>query len=263
MAMIKRGSRGWQLLTVAVIALPWLLRDELATRLDAQSAAAAEVQTAMNHETEREAQVGEQRETHARLQRIEIMVAKVARETTAAGAQQAQAEVESSTAKHEAEELVRSADTFLGLVKTIPITPQPVEAKDIESRKALDTWLGFSPTAAGGLSQAQLLDLGTKVRDTAQGVANSANPAKGDWTEWNSATDALNQGYNALWASAQAAEKSSAAWADIARWAAWLFTALGALMIGDWSRTGRGRDADAAMADDTTLRSARDDRKAA
>lgn len=263
MAMIKRGNRAWQLLTVAVIALPWLLRDELATRLDAQSAAAAEVQTAMHQAFEREAQVTEQRDTHARLQRIEILVAKLAKETTAAEAEDAKSEVEAGTAKHEADELARSAQTFLDLLETMPITPQKVAQEDIDSRKPLDTWLGIDSIAAGGLTKANLTALGQKVKATAEGVAKSDNPAVGDWTEWNSATDALNQGYSDLSASAQAAQESSAAAANMARWAAWLFTALGALMIGDWSRAGRGREADAALADDASHRHLRDDRRAA
>jgi hypothetical protein len=249
MAMIKRGSRAWQLLTVAVIAVPWLLRDELAMRLDAQTSAAAEVQTALHREDERAVQVAEQRETQDRLKRIEILVAKLARETSASQAEEAKAEVMSGSAKREAEELVASAQTFSRLLEGMPITPRPVAQDDIEDRKPLDEWLGIDSIGSGGLTKAQLQALAVKVEKTAQDVADSDDPAGGDFTEWNSATDALRVAYDELWASAQIQERASSLQADIARWAAWLFTALGALMLGDWSRVVRGRDADAAAAE--------------
>lgn len=263
MAFIKRGSRAWQLLTVAVIAVPWLLRDHLATELDVQSAAAAEVQTALHQETERSLQASEQRETRDRLKRIEILVAKVARETSAADAQEAQADVAYESAKLEAEELVASAETFLGLLADMPITPTPVDKDEVDDRKPIDTWLGVDSIGAGGLTKAQLKSLAEKVAKTAQDVADADNPAEGDFTEWNNATAALHVAYNDLLASAHAEEKASAAAATTARWAAWLFTALGALMIGDWTGAGRRREAEAAVADDTAPRSARDERKAA
>jgi hypothetical protein len=264
MAMIRRGGRAWQLLTVAVIALPWLLRDELATRLDTQSNAAAEVQTALHQESERSLQATEQRETRDRLKRIEIMLAKATRETTAADAKEAQADVASESARREAEELVASAETFLGLLEDMPITPQAVDKDDVEDRKPVDKWLGVDSIGAGGLTKAQLQALAEKVAKTAQDVADADNPAEGDFTEWDHATAALHVAYNDLLASAHAEEKASAATANAARWAAWLFTALGALMIGDWSRTGRGRDADAAADGGTQARpDAWDDRKAA
>lgn len=262
--MIQRGGRAWQLLTVAMIALPWLLRDELATRLDTQSSAAAEVQTALHQESERSLQATEQRETRDRLMRIEILVAKAARETTATDAKQAQADVAYASAKREAEELVASAETFLGLLEDMPITPQKVGKDDLEDRKPVDKWLGVDSIGAGGLTKAQLQALAEKVAKTAQDVADSDNPAEGDFTEWNNATAALHVAYNDLLASAHAEEKATAATANAARWAAWLFTALGALMIGDWSRTGRGRDADAAADSSAKAKTdAWDDRKAA
>lgn len=265
MVRISRGTRAWQLLTVAVIAVPWLLRDELATRLDTQSSAAVEVQTALHQENDRALQTIEQRETRDRLKRIEILVTKVARETTASAAQEAKAELALESAKLEAQELVTSAQTFLGLLEHMPITPQPVAQGDIEDRKPIDKWLGVDSIAAGGLTKAQLQALANKVAKTAQDVADSDNPAEADWTEWNSATNALHIAYNDLSVSAKAAEKSSAAAASMARWAAWLFTALGALMIGDWSRVVLGRDADGAAADRgaRTDPVARDYRKAA
>ena len=267
MAMIQRGGRAWQLLTVAVIAIPWLLRDELATRLDVQATAAAEVQTALHQENDRAAQAGEQRETRDRLKNIEIMVAKVAKASSASDAQDAQAAVVSESAKQEAEDLVTSAEAFLGLLEQIPITPHPVASDDkdrMAAHKEVDAWLGINAIASGGLTQAQLKALGEKVAKTAQDVADSDDPAVGDWTEWNHATHALHVAYTELAASAEAAEASSAAAATAARWAAWLFTALGALMIGDWSRVARGRDADAAAGDSARAApDARDHRKAA
>ena len=244
MLTIKRGGRAWQLLIVAVIAVPWLLRDELATRLDAQTSAAAEVQIALHQESERALQAAEQRETRNRLHLIEILVKQAAKDKSATEADNAKAELASASAKREAEELVSNAQTFIGLLEDTKITAQPVAKEHVEERKALDEWLGIDSISTGGLTRAQLQALAEKVEKTAQDVADSDNPSEGDFTEWNSATVALAVAYDELGASAKKEQKTSGLWANVARWAAWLFTALGALMIGDWSRALRGPDAD-------------------
>lgn len=244
MMMMTRGGRAWQLLTVAVIAVPWLLRDELALRFDAQTSAAAEVQAALHQESERALQATEQRETRDRLRRIEISVARMAKEQSATEADEAKAEVVSASAKGEADELAASAQTFRELLKDVPIQAKPLDKEAQEDRKAVNAWLGIDTTSIARLSQKQMQDLADKVEKTALDVANSDDPSVGDFTEWNSATAALDVAYGELRESAKEAQKTSGIWAEAARWAAWFFSALGALMIGDWSRALRGPDAD-------------------
>ena len=244
MSTMKRGGRAWQLLTVAVIAIPWLLRDELAMRLDAQTSAAAGVQIALHQESERAVQAAEQRETRDRLRNIEILVKAVAKDTSATETDDAKAELAAASAKLEAEELVSNAQTFIGLLKDTKITAQRVAKEHIKEREALDKWLGIESSLTTGLTKKQLQDLAEKVETTAQDVANSKNPSEGDFSEWNSATVALNVAYDELRASSEKAQETTALWANVARWAAWLFTVLGVLMIGDWSRASRGPDAD-------------------
>jgi hypothetical protein len=56
MTLIKRGSRGWQLLTLAIIALPWILRDQLAVTLDVNSREVQQVMIEENAQQQREQQ---------------------------------------------------------------------------------------------------------------------------------------------------------------------------------------------------------------
>ena len=71
------------------------------------------------------------------------MVSKTARETTQAEAEQAKAEVENpAQPSTRPTNWVRSAETFLALLKSTPITPQPVAQKDQTGLQQADAWLG-------------------------------------------------------------------------------------------------------------------------
>ena len=244
MSTMNRGGRAWQVLTVAVIAVPWLLRDELAVRLDARTSAAAEVQSALHQESERAVQAVEQRETRDRLHNIEILVKLVAKDKSQTETDDAKAELAADSVRLEAEELERSAQTFIGLLSNTKITGQPVAEEHKEARVALDQWLGIQSSLTFGLTEKQLKDLAEKVKKTARDVAVLEKPSDGKFIEWDLATVALDAAYEELRASAEKEQETTGLWASVARWAAWLFTALGVLMIGDWSRTSRGPDTD-------------------
>lgn len=247
MKFITKGSRGWQLLTIAVIAVPWLLRDELAVRFDAHTSAAEQVQTALLNESLRAQQAAEQGATRESLQHIEILVMRLAKEISKSETEDAKSNLYAESVRREAEELLTSVQTFDEHLADMEILPQPVADTDREDRKEIDQWLGIDSIAAGGLTKANLQALSAKVRQTAEAVAahNDIATEPAEMVDWPIAATALGLAYQVLHDSAVSAQESHGTWAHAARLAAWLFTALGALMIGDWSRVLRGPDANA------------------
>lgn len=247
MNFITRGGRAWQLLTVAIIAVPWLLRDELAVRLDAHTSAAEQVQTALYNESQRARQAADQQANRDRLEHIEILVMQLAKVTSKTETEDAKADLFAESVRREAEELLTSVQTFDDHLADMEIIPLKVEESEQADRKEIDQWLGINSVAAGGFTKANLLALSAKVRKTAQVIAEhdaSAGPPP-EMKDWDIAANALGVAYDELHASAVKAQDSHGAWAHAARLAAWCFTALGALMIGDWSRVLRGPDAEA------------------
>lgn len=242
MSTLRNGGRGRLLLTVLVIAVPWLFRDELAVRLDDRTRAAAEVQTALVEEEQRAAASAEKRETSERLQRIEIMVSQLAKESTKADADAAKNDLFTQAVQDEADELLTSATTLEEHLANLTVSPKPSKLLDEEERKELDAWLGIDSSA--GLTQVHLTKLVKKVKDTALAVANAdedeASPA--EYEDWPVAATALRAGYAAVSEAARESEESLSMWAGVARLLAWVFTAIGALMIGDWSKLLGGGD---------------------
>ena len=246
MKFIQRGSRAWQLLTIAVIAVPWLLRDELAVRLDAHTSAAAQVQTALMNESQRAQAAAEQHANRASLRNIEILVMRLARESSKAETDEAKSDLFAESIRREADELHTSIRTFDEHLEGMAIHPMPVaEGADLDERKEVDAWLGID-SIAGGLTKQHLKALSIKVRAVADAVAaTNVNATPPQMDDRPIATTALGVAYQALHESATVNQDRYANSAQAARLAAWLFTALGALMIGDWSRTLRGRDTEA------------------
>ena len=72
MTGFKRGTRGWQLLTLAMVAVPWFLRDQLATSLEVNSREVQQVMIEENAQQQREQQGEDLRELNRQLARIEL-----------------------------------------------------------------------------------------------------------------------------------------------------------------------------------------------
>jgi hypothetical protein len=252
MKFITRGSRAWQLLTVAVIAVPWLLRDELAVRLDEHTSAAEQVQTALFNESQRAQQAAEQRANRESLRHIEILVMQLAKEASKSETEASKSDLFAESIRREAEELLTSVQTFDDHLADTTIHPKPAAEADKAQHKEIDQWLGIDSVGRCGLTKEDLQALSAKVRKTAEAMLDAdAHPEQApEAPDWSLATTALGVAYEALHASAAQAQDRHASWAHMARLAAWLFTALGALMIGDWSRLLRGPDADTDPASD-------------
>jgi hypothetical protein len=246
MKAIRKGGRAWQLLTVAIVAVPWFFRDELAVRLDQRTRAAEAVHAALFNEEQRAQDAAEQRESRERLRHIEILLSGLAKESTKEETDAAKNDLFTESVKSEADELLTSVATLDEHLKDLAVQPQPAAGLDDDERKALDQWLGIDSSATGGLTKEHLVVLVAKVRKTAEAVAqadeDAAAPAELD--DWPIAATAMHAAYSALSASAQRAQQSHSFWAGAARLIAWVFTALGALMIGDWSRLLGRPDAD-------------------
>ena len=75
-------GKAWRLLSLAVIAVPWYLRDQLATTLDRDTLTAQSVMEALHHESRRQLVDRDQRDTSQCLRRIEIDVLRLAKSST-------------------------------------------------------------------------------------------------------------------------------------------------------------------------------------
>lgn len=229
--MRSPGISARQILTVVIIAVPWLMRDEIASRLDAKTDAAQQVQDALYHEETRATQAAEQRDNRARLMRIESLLK--ARGSGAEAAQAAEEEADAASVHAEGEDLQHSVWTFQQLLESTPVAPGLKEEHPNDDRKAVAAWIGETPVQGQRFTSEQLAKIVAKVTPIADAVARGDDKA---WEviqsdEWTTASTALALAYADLDAAAEHVKAQYQGWADIARWIAWVFTGLGTLMF--------------------------------
>jgi len=214
MTLIKRGSRGWQLLTLAMVALPWFLRDQLATALDVNSREVQQVMIEENAQQQREQQGEELRELNRQLARIELRQKQSSGELDEHQVGEESAQMLSSTFVAEGTALghrVKSFETLLPKIAMADVT-----------RKGL----ADKAQAAGAVAQT-LETFDVKVH-------HEHVDALVD--QWGQAETHLREAYELLLVEAEQDRDASARMATWARFAAWAFTALAALMMGDWKK---------------------------
>src|SRR5258708_14116658 len=99
----KQGIKWQQLIAVAMIAVPWFLRDELAGRMEQRATDAQQVLTEKDEQQEQQQQISDQRDLLRRIGQIQAQLSLVV------------AKVDSRVSEEEISEQVRkSDDEFLG-----------------------------------------------------------------------------------------------------------------------------------------------------
>ena len=214
MTLIKRGSRGWQLLTLAMVALPWLLRDQLAAALEVNSREVQQVMIEENAQQQREQQGEELRELNRQLARIELRQKQSSGELDEHQVEEETAQMLSSTFVAEGAALSHRVKSFEALLPKIAMADA--------TRKGL----ADKAQTAGAVAQT-LETFDVKVR-------HEHVDALVD--QWGQAETHLREAYEQLLVEAEQDRDSSAKSANWARFAAWAFTALAALMLGDWKK---------------------------
>ena len=212
MKRIQQGNRRRQLLTLAMVALPCFLRDHLATSLEVDSREVQQVMIEENAQQQREQHGEGLRELNRQLARIELRQRQSSGELDEHQVGEEAAQLLSSTFVEEGTALDHRVKSFEKLMPRVAMTDA--------TRKSL----ADKAQAAGAVAQA-LEAFDTKVH-------HEHVDALVD--QWSKAETNLREAYEALSAEAQQDQASSARLANWARFAAWAFTALAALMVGDW-----------------------------
>ena len=214
MTLFKRGSRGWQLLTLAMVALPWILRDQLAATLEVNSREVQQVMIEANAQQQREQQGEELRELNRQLARIELRQQHSSGELDEHQVAEESAQMLSSTFVAEGTALSHRVKSFAALLPKIAMADT--------TRKGL----ADKAQAAGAMAQS-LETFDVKVHHEHMDALVD---------QWGQAETHLREAYEQLLVEAEQDRDSSAKWASWARFAAWAFTALAALMVGDWRK---------------------------
>ena len=225
------GLLKWkQLIAIAMIVVPWFFKDQLAASMDAKAELAQQALTEKNQQLDVQDQARDQREVLTRLREIqgslEVVEAKVANEGQAdidAKLEQSNLDLMSGYFEDEGKALSKSGETFEELIAKIDLD-QPL-------RNELEQIAQQASTAA---DQLRAFD---QSPDTKQ--------IDGLDTALNEAHNKLADGYDKLDDAANKERDESASMAGIFRGVAWVCTALGALLLGDWRKMLGGSEAGA------------------
>ncbi len=206
MAGMAQGGRGRRLLGIAIIVVPWLLRDTIAVGLESASTASQAIKVALDDEEARQIQEREERRTLSRLVMLEHKVDKV--EITLEDDPTFDKEVLS-----EGEDLKKSVAGFIKHVKDLEIDGD-------ESAKVREA--GESATAAAG----QLKEYANSETPDAQKDSILAH--------FDSAGQHFFNEIKALSAKETEDAETYSTLATLSRIGAWILTAIGAVMLGGW-----------------------------
>lgn len=217
MDFFKKGGRGRKLLPLALIVLPWFLKDHLAAVLEEQSREAQQVLIEEGNQEQREQQSRDIRELNHKL--VEIGLNQKVGSLTPKALQEEEAEAMAGIIQAEGQALVRGGKTLLKLLPKVDMEEE-LRKGLVESAQAAQevgkAMVAFDPKAAGGSDALGNLWIATEAR--------------------------LTKAYVDLADLAEKDREASSTAATLARFLAWIFTAVGAAMIGGWKQLiGGGR----------------------
>ena len=248
---MSRPERRWwrvakRLVTLAMFAVPWYLRDSEAVELDKSVIVSQEVLAEKDAALQRQEQDEIQREMVRTLARIEGRLEASSLEQVEQQARESLA----TTVREEAEALRKNVATFTSLKARVDIADGP----DLATwQKELDEWLKKGDAnARGALPVCQALCMSDILKE-AEAVATamespefqtSATPEQNEEmsTRYWTVRELLSIAYDQLSSEADADRDKAATDADGARATAWFFTALGGLFLGDWKKLFAGSD---------------------
>jgi hypothetical protein len=209
MNVFKKGGKARKLLPLAMIAVPWFLKDQLATVLEKHSLEAQQVLIAKDNQEQREEQERGIRTLSTELAKIELGQGRSAEEI-----QRREFEITAGLVQAEGKAMYRSAVVFEGLLKKV----------DLDEAKAAEL---------AGKAQAAK-ELGASLRDHSLEALHQTTEATEH--QWATVEEGLTSAYEELAVEAEADQVSSADAATGARFLAWIFTAIAAVMMGGWTK---------------------------
>ncbi len=220
MMQIKRSGRVWQMATLAMVALPWFFRDQLAISLEESSREVQQALIEANAQQQQEQQGDDLRQLNQQLARIELRQRQSTGELGEQQVREETAQLLSGTFAAEGKALEHRVKSFEKLLPKIDM--------EATTRKSLSDKAHAAGEAAHALAtfdvKAQHEHLDRLVE------------------QWDHAETQLREAYEQLVVEAENDREASATLATWARFVAWAFTALAAFMVGGWKRILPGND---------------------
>lgn len=224
MMKAKRGSRGWQVATLAMIALPWFLRDQLAVSLEESSREVQQALIEANAQQQQEQQGDDLRQLNQQLARIELRQRQTTGELDEQQVREETAQLLSGTFAAEGQALAHRVKSFEKLLAKFDMAAT--------TRKSL----AEKAHAAGEAAQALAAFDAKAHHEHLDRLVE----------QWDHAETQLREAYDQLLLEAERDREGSASLANWARFVAWGFTALAAVLVGGWKRLLPGGDEEAA-----------------
>lgn len=233
MKFTMQGIKWQQVIALAMIAVPWFLRDELAGRMEQRSTNAQQVLTEKDAQQEQQQQISDQRDMLRRIEEIQGQLRlvdarldpKVTEEEIENQARESDDKFLGGFFKEAGTDLGDSADKLDELTQQVTLTSDQENKLSGAAAAAHETAKGlesFDPNASEEAIHA-LLDSLSKAQD------------------------GLVDAYDTLSKVAEQERERSTKYADMARGAAWAFTAIGTALMGNWKKLLGGSDEEEAV----------------
>lgn len=228
MKFAKQGGKYQQLIAVAIIGVPWFLRDELASNMEQRATDAQQVMTEKDEQQEQQQQISDQRDLLRRIGQIQAQLrlvdakvgSKLSEEEIAEQTRKSDDEFLGNFFKEAGTDLGDAAEMFDELVQKVklPAAEQNQLSGIAEAaRKTSHDLESFDPNASESVIDAQFNAL-SKTQDD------------------------LVDAYEKLSKAAEQERDRSTNYANIARGGAWAFTAIGTVLLGNWKKLLGGSD---------------------
>jgi hypothetical protein len=215
--MFKKGGIGRRLLTFALIAIPWFFRDQFATSLDEEAREAQQVLTEKGDHEQRQQQNSDNREVMRLLARIDLKQRTNTENQEDIEAEEAR--LWSRDAKDDGKLLGDDVAAFKKLLQRVPM------GDDVEKKKEVEEIAAHADAVAKNLRGFDSL-----------AVTDGPSQAITLQNDFAGADLDLRQAWKVLDEEAQKDQENASAAATTARFIAWVCTALGALVVGDWKK---------------------------
>jgi hypothetical protein len=216
--MFNKGGIGRRLLTMALIAIPWFFRDQFATSLDEEAREAQQVLSEKGDHEQRQQQNSNNREVMSLLSRIDLK--QRTNTENKADIEAEEARLWSKDARDDGKLLEDDVAAFKKLL------PRISAGDDQARRKEMEEIAAHAETVAKKL---EAFDPGTEETDSTGQTIILQN-------DFDQADISLRLAWKDLEEEAQKDQQNASATATTARIIAWVCTAIGALVVGDWKK---------------------------
>ncbi len=228
MKIAGQGIKWRQVIAVAMIAVPWFLRDELAGRMEQRATDAQQVLTEKVEQQGQQQQTNDQRDLLRRIGQIQAQLRlvdakadpKVSEEDIAEQTRKSDDEFLGNFFKEAGSDLDDTANKFdelMGRVKLPSAQNDQLSGVTAAAHKTATDLESFDPNASESVIDAQ-------------------------FNELSKTQDELVDAYEKLSNAAEQERDQSTKYANIARGVAWALTAIGTVLMGNWKKLLGGSD---------------------